>query len=144
MGDPEERVEIRLLRRVVANPYRSPNARVSDPGQPGDHVAHSRVATSRVALGLAIVAWLTPLLVSAAVLGGVIEGLPVELRWVGLPMDFLAPGYGLFVAVPTALFVLVESWSRGFNARLFTALLLSALYGVAAVGWFYILLAGGW
>jgi hypothetical protein len=118
---------------MQVNPYRPPAAKVVDPDE-------RRAEKDRIALPLAVLAWLTPVLASAAIWAGLLNGAPIYVRWLGISVDLAAPMYGLFVAVPVCLFTMVEALSsRGLGEHVLIPMLLSVSYGVATAVWYYML-----
>ncbi len=123
------------VRTMTLNPYRPPRARVADP-----RADERRAGMDRIIVLLALLAWLTPVLASAAIWADLLAGAPIYVRWLGISVDLAAPAYGLFVAVPVCLFTMAEALSsRGLGERLLTPMLFSATYGVATVAWYYML-----
>jgi hypothetical protein len=117
------------------NPYRPPRAKVADP-----RADERRAETDRITLPLAVLAWLTPALASAAIWAGLLDGAPIYVGWLDIRVDLMVPAYGLFVAVPVSLFTVAEGLSsRGLGEHVLTPMLLSVTYGVATVAWYYML-----
>jgi hypothetical protein len=117
------------------DPYRLPNAKVADP--PADK---RRPGIGRIGVPLVVLAWLTPVLVATAVATGLFKGEPTYVRWLGISVDLLAPFYGLYVAIPVCLLAMVEAAARRrLDKHLLVPMLLSLVYGLTTVGWYYML-----
>jgi hypothetical protein len=117
------------------DPYRPPQAKVAEP--PADK---PRPGIGRIGVPLVVLAWLTPVAVSTAVATGLLKGEPTYVRWLGISVDLLAPAYGLCVPIPVCLLAMGEAVSRRrLDEHLLVPMLLSCVYGVATVGWYYML-----
>jgi hypothetical protein len=117
------------------DPYRPPRARVADP--PADK---PRPGIGRIGAPLVVLAWLTPVLAWATIWAGLLEGAPVYVRWLGIHVDLMVPAYGLYVAIPVCLLAMVEAAARRrLDEHLLVPMLFSIVYGVATVGWYYML-----
>jgi hypothetical protein len=117
------------------DPYRPPKAKVADPS-----ADKPRPGIGRIGAPLVVLAWLTPVFVSTAVATGLLKGEPTYVRWLGISVDLLAPAYGLYVAIPVCLLAMVEAVGRRrLDEHLLVPTLFSLVYGLATVGWYYIL-----